>query len=278
MIWRHKRGTFDLTEKGIIMGILNVTPDSFSDGGEYNEVEAALAQARTMISEGAEIIDIGGESTRPGSPPVTLEEELARTIPVIEALRGEWEGAISIDTSKPEVARVAIEVGADIVNDITGLTDPEMVLVCRDGEVGICAMHMKGSPETMQQNPTYDNVISEIKSFFSAQYEMLTIAGIPPNYLCFDPGIGFGKTVEHNLEILRNLPALVVEGRPLLIGLSRKSFIGKILGTDEISAREFPTVALTAHTRKEGAMIHRVHQVKPNHEALRMAEAILSAK
>lgn len=259
------------------MGVLNVTPDSFSDGGKYSEAERACERALVMIKEGAEVVDIGGESTRPGAPAVSLEEELTRTIPVVEALRGKWDGAISIDTSKPEVARVAIEAGADIVNDVTGGREPEMVLTCRDGEVGMVVMHMQGRPDTMQDAPEYRDVVSEIKGFFSQQYEMLTVAGIPPQYLCFDPGIGFGKTQEHNIEILRNLQDLEVEGRPLLMGLSRKSFIGKLLGSTAQEDREWPTVALTAHCRKEGARVHRVHAVKENEQALRVTEAILQA-
>ncbi len=257
------------------MGILNVTPDSFSDGGSYGNTEKAVEAALEMIAMGADIIDIGGESTRPGSPAVNLDEELARTIPVVEALRKEWGGAISIDTSKPEVAREAIEVGANIVNDVTGLTNPEMVLTCRDGEVGIVCMHMQGTPRSMQDNPTYADVITEVKGFFMDQYEMLTVAGIPADRICFDPGIGFGKSLEHNKSLINGVGDLSVEGRPLLIGLSRKSFIGQLLESGEVSDREWPTVALTSYTRTLGARIHRVHQVKENCDALRMAEALL---
>ena len=276
MIWQYKGGYFDLTERGVVMGILNMTPDSFSDGGKYSDVRAAVDQALEMITQGAEIIDIGGESTRPGSPAVSLDEELSRTIPVIEALREKWSGVISIDTSKPEVAREAIEAGANIVNDVTGLTDPEMILTCRDGEVGVVCMHMQGTPESMQDNPRYDDVVEEVKAFFRQQYEMLTVAGIPADRICFDPGIGFGKSLAHNKSLIDGVAALEVEARPLLIGLSRKSFIGQLIETPELSDREWPTVALTSYTRGLGARVHRVHQVKENHDALRMAEALLS--
>lgn len=257
------------------MGILNVTPDSFSDGGQYNSEKEAVKEALKMVQEGAEIIDVGGESTRPGAEAVSLDEELGRTIPIIEALRNEWDGAISIDTSKPEVAHEAIQAGANIVNDVTGLKDPEMVLVCRDGEVGVVVMHMKGTPRTMQESPSYNDVNGEIKHFFQQQYEMLTLAGIPDHRICFDPGIGFGKTVKNNTDILSNLTQLQVEQRPLLIGLSRKSFIGKLLESDAIDDREWSTVALTAYCRKQGAMLHRVHAIKENYEAIRMVEAIM---
>ena len=276
MIWRYKGGVFDLTERGIIMGILNVTPDSFSDGGSYSNSDQAVEAALQMVADGAEVIDIGGESTRPGSPPVSLEDELQRTIPVVEALRERWDGAISIDTSKPEVARVAIEAGASIVNDVTGLTDPEMILTCRDGCVGIVCMHMKGTPRSMQENPMYENVLEEVREFLTQQYEMLTVAGIPAEMICFDPGIGFGKSLEHNKALINGVGGLEIEGRPVMMGLSRKSFIGKLLGSSEVAEREWPTVALTSYARTLGARVHRVHQVKENHDALRMAEVLLS--
>ena len=175
MIWKYKGGQFDLTKRGVIMGILNVTPDSFSDGGSFSTVDSAIDGAMQMIANKAEIIDIGGESTRPGSPTVALEEELNRTIPVVEALRTKWNGAISIDTSKPEVARAAINAGASIVNDVTGLMDPEMILTCRDSQVGVVCMHMQGTPRSMQDNPHYEDVVKDIHYFFQQQYEMLMV-------------------------------------------------------------------------------------------------------
>jgi len=258
------------------MGILNVTPDSFSDGGIYAGTSAALAHAREMIAEGAEIIDIGGESTRPGAAEVPAAEEIARTCPVIAALRAEWGGSISIDTSKAAVAAAALKAGADIVNDVSGLTaDPEMPGVCAASGCGVVIMHMQGDPRTMQISPHYEDVVAEVAAFFRERLATLGAAGIDPECICLDPGIGFGKTVEHNLALLRAIPALGIAGRPVLLGVSRKSFIGKALGSSDLADRAWPTVAITAWAREAGAMIHRVHDVKPNAEALRMTEAIL---
>ena len=257
------------------MGILNVTPDSFSDGGIHHEPEAALGRARQMIAEGVDIIDIGGESTRPGAEDVDPREELARTLPVVEALRSEWDGMISIDTMKAEIAHAAIEAGADIVNDISGLRDPDMVRVCADCGCGVVVMHMQGKPRTMQAKPEYGDVVAEVRRFFEVRMDELTAAGIDQQALCFDPGIGFGKTLEHNLALLRGLRDLQVEDRPLLVGLSRKSFIGRLLDSNALEDRDWPTIALTAWTRESGAMIHRVHEIRPNREALRMVEAVI---
>ncbi len=257
------------------MGILNVTPDSFSDGGVHFEIQAALTHARRMIAEGAAIIDIGGESTRPGAAPVSPEEEIARTVPVISALRNEWDGVISIDTSKAAVARAAIAAGADVVNDVSGLTeDPAMIEVCAESGVGVVVMHMQGSPRTMQLAPAYQNVVAEVRAFFQERFTTLTRAGITAEAICFDPGIGFGKDLEHNLSLLRALAEISTEGRPILLGVSRKSFIARLLGTPDPQARDWPTVAITAHARELGVMLHRVHEVKSNVQALRMIEAI----
>jgi dihydropteroate synthase len=277
MRWRTKDRTHDLTRRGMIMGILNVTPDSFSDGGLHHEPGTALERARRMIAEGADISDVGGESTRPGAEPVPEAEEIERVQPAVEALRSEWDGLISIDTMKPGVAHAALEVGADIVNDVAGLRDPGMIEVCARSGCGVVAMHMRGEPRTMQQAPEYDDVVAAVRAFFEERHATLTAAGIHPEALCFDPGIGFGKTLEHNLTLLRGLPELEVGGRPLLVGVSRKSFIGRVLGSDALGDREWPTVALTAWTREGGARIHRVHEVRPNREALRMVEAVLGA-
>jgi dihydropteroate synthase len=277
MIWKLRRTTLDLNERSRVMGILNVTPDSFSDGGAHFSIETALSHARLMIVEGAELIDVGGESTRPGAHAVSTDEEITRTVPVIAALRAEWAGLISIDTSKAAVAEAALLAGADIVNDVTGLrADPRMVEVCVQSACGVVVMHMQGSPETMQNAPVYSDVIGELKAFFLERFETLTAAGIASHALCFDPGIGFGKTLNHNLTILRGLGDLSVKDRPILLGFSRKSMIGKVLGTDSLEAREWPTVAITANAREKGVILHRVHQVKQNFEALRMTEAILN--
>jgi len=275
MIWRTRTKQIDLSARAAVMGILNVTPDSFSDGGRHTDVALALRHARQMIDEGAAIIDIGGESTRPGAAPVPVDMEIARTSPIVSALRGGWDGLISIDTMKPEVAAAALAAGADIVNDVGGLRDPAMVKVCAETGCGVVAMHMLGQPRTMQAAPHYQDVVSELQAFFHERLETLTAAGISEEALCFDPGIGFGKSMDHNLAILRALETLSPAGRPLLLGASRKSFIGRILGTDELAAREWPTVALSCRARTLGVMLHRVHAVRENVEALRMTEAIL---
>jgi len=278
MIWKTRHKSMDLTRRGRVMGVLNVTPDSFSDGGCHLEASEALKRAAVMISEGAEIIDVGGESTRPGALPVPAEIEIGRTSAVIHRIRGFWDGWISIDTSKAEVASAALAAGADIVNDVSGLlADPEMAGVCARAGCGVVVMHMQGNPRTMQQAPRYENVVREVAGFFAERHRTLTGLGIGAESLCYDPGIGFGKSLEHNLELLRCLPSLTVAGRPLLLGVSRKSFIGRVLGCDDLESREWPTVAITARARQCGVMIHRVHQVKPNLQALRMIEAILGA-
>lgn len=276
MWWKTARKRLDLSQRGMVMGILNVTPDSFSDGGTHAGVAAALEHARQMVGEGAEIIDIGGESTRPGAAEVTVAEEIARTAPVIAALRAEWDGLISIDTMKAGVAAAALEAGADIVNDVSGLTgDPEMLPVCVKTGCGVVVMHMQGDPRTMQVAPHYEDVVGEVRVFFEERLAALTAAGLDPETICFDPGIGFGKTVEHNLALLRALPELGIGGRPVLLGVSRKSFIGRVLGSSDLADRSWPTVAITAWAREAGVMIHRVHEVLPNVQALRMTEAIL---
>lgn len=256
------------------MGILNVTPDSFSDGGCHVGVDAALEHARRMIAEGAEIIDVGGESTRPGASPVGEDEEIRRVVPVIRALRDGWDGVISVDTMKAAVAAAALEAGADVVNDVSGLRDGAMVELCRDSGCGVVVMHMRGEPRTMQVSPEYGDVVAEVRDYLAARHEALLAAGIAEEALVYDPGIGFGKSLEHNLALLRATGILAPTGRPLLIGLSRKRFIGTLLGREAVGERAWPTVALTAWTRERGALIHRVHEVRPNREALTMVEAI----
>jgi dihydropteroate synthase len=231
-----------------------------------------------MIAQGAEIIDIGGESTRPGSLAVSTDEETARTIPAIAALRAEWDGIISIDTSKAAVAAGALAAGADIVNDVSGLrADPAMAAVCAESGCGVVIMHMQGEPRTMQSAPSYGDVVAEVMAFFQERQDTLANAGIDPEAMCFDPGIGFGKNLEHNLTLLNALDRIAPQGRPLLLGISRKSFISKLLAADAMELRDWPTVALTARAREQGVMLHRVHEVLPNVQALRMTEAILGA-
>jgi dihydropteroate synthase len=276
MIWHTRSRTFDLSRRALIMGVLNVTTDSFSDGGQYVDVERAVAHGWQLIAEGAGIIDVGGESTRPGAEPVPEAEEMHRVLPVIaQLLTLAPEAVISIDTMKPSVARAAVEAGAEIINDVTGLRDPAMREVVRATGAGAIAMHMQGRPRDMQRHPQYRDVLGEIREFFRQTFEACLACGIDPMRLAFDPGIGFGKTVEHNLTLLRNLDSMRVEGCPLVLGVSRKSFLGKVLGSDALDDRAWPTVALTSYGRTRGANIIRVHDARPNAEALRMTEAII---
>jgi len=278
MIWNIQGRHLDLSRRAQIMGILNVTPDSFSDGGNFTGHETALAHARKMIAEGAAIIDIGGESTRPGARPVDADEEIRRTIPVIQSLRAEWDGLISIDTMKASVAQAALDAGADIVNDVSGLTaDPEMTAVCAGSGCGIVIMHMRGTPADMQENPSYFDVVAEVRDFFDERLETLEKLGISPTRLCFDPGIGFGKKLEHNLALLRHINELAPPEFPLLLGVSRKSVIAKLTGAELPSDRDAATCALTAMARMKGIMLHRVHDVKGNLAALRAAEGVMGA-
>jgi len=265
------------------MGILNVTLDSFSDAGKFLSVNKAVAHALRMVEEGAAVLDIGGESTRPGAQAVCAEEEMQRVLPVLEALSQELSHElassrvlISIDTYKAEVARAAIERGASIINDITGLRgDPGMAEVARESGAGVIIMHMQGTPLTMQTAPHYADVVGEVRDFFRQSLDHALASGLDPMSLAFDPGIGFGKTVAHNLLLLKNLESLRVGSRPLVLGVSNKSFIGKVIGSDALEDRLWPTVALTSFAREHGANLVRVHEVKPNAEALRMTEAIL---
>jgi len=276
MIWQTKSRSFDVSRRALIMGVLNVTTDSFSDGGQYIDVERAVAHGRQLAEEGAEIIDVGGESTRPGAEPVPEAEEMRRVLPVIEQLTvSNPNYVISIDTMKPAVARAAMAAGADIVNDVTGLRDPAMRTVVRETGAGAIAMHMQGQPRDMQRSPSYDNLVGEIREFFRQTFEACLACGIHPMQLAFDPGIGFGKTMEHNLVLLRSLESMRVEGRPMVLGVSRKSFLGKVLGSDALDDRAWPTVAVTSYGRTRGANIFRVHAARSNTEALRMTEAIL---
>ena len=279
MIWNTRRGTLELTRCAQVMGILNVTPDSFSDGGSHALPDAALCHARRMIAEGAGLIDIGGESTRPGAEEVLAGDEIARVLPVLSVLRGEWDGLISIDTSKAVVAAAALAAGADIVNDVSGLSaDPGMVGVCVASGCGVVVMHRQGEPRTMQQAPHYTDVVAEVRGYFAGRMEALVMAGIDPAALCFDPGIGFGKSSAHNLALLSALERLSPPGRPLLLGVSRKSFIAQILGSDALARRDAATAVITALARTKGVMLHRVHEVLPNLDALRLTEAVVDRK
>ena len=232
--------------------------------------------ARRLIAEGAAILDIGGESTRPGAAPVSAAEEIARTAPVVTAVRAEWDGWISIDTNKAAVAAAALAAGADIVNDVSGLrADPAMAGLCAASACGVVVMHMQGEPRTMQHAPHYLDVVAEVTAFFARRLADLGQAGIQPEALCFDPGIGFGKTLAHNLALLRALDQLSPPGRPLLLGVSRKSFLAQLLGSHDLARRDAASAALTALARAQGVMLHRVHAVRPNLDALLVTEAML---
>ena len=275
-LWKIGDRIFDLSRHGLIMGVLNVTPDSFSDGGDFYGAKNALEHGLRMAAEGAHIVDVGGESTRPGAEAVAPEEELRRVIPVIEQLRRKSEVIISIDTSKAEVARAAIRAGASVVNDVTGgRGDQEMMPLIAETKSAFIIMHMQGTPQTMQIAPQYANVVSEIADFFRQQYARAIVYNIDTMAIAFDPGIGFGKTPEHNLELLAQLERVRVQDRALVVGVSRKSFLGKLIGSPEISDRLIPGLALTSLLRARGADVFRVHDVRQNVYALRVSEAIL---
>jgi dihydropteroate synthase len=275
-LWKIAGREVDLSKRALIMGVLNVTPDSFSDGGEFFTTEKAVEQGQRMAADGAQIIDVGGESTRPGAEVVSVEEELKRVLPVIARLRDTVSAFISIDTSKAVVAREALRAGASIVNDVTGgRADPEMMPLGAESEAAFIVMHMQGKPRTMQAAPHYENVVGEVADFFRQQYARALECGIDSMAIAFDPGIGFGKTVEHNLELLSNLPQLRVHDRPIVVGVSRKSSLGKMVGSAEMSDRLAPTIAFTAMLRERGANVLRVHDVKENAAALRVTERLL---
>jgi len=252
-----------------VMGILNITPDSFSDGGIFFSPEKAIAQALCMAEEGADIIDIGGESTRPGAKPVSAQEEIDRVLPVVEALHKEIPLPVSIDTSKPEVMRAAVKAGAGFINDVRALREVGTLEAAAQLRVPVCLMHMQGEPRTMQEDPRYTDVVGEVRDFLKQRLEICIKAGIPAHRLVVDPGFGFGKTLEHNIELLRGLKTLQSLGTPVLAGLSRKSMIGKALGLP-LAQRLHASVALAVIAVQQGARIVRVHDVGPTVEALRM--------
>ncbi len=260
------------------MGVLNVTPDSFSDGGRFATLDAAVGRARQIAAVGGSLIDIGGESTRPGSAPVPAEEQIRRVVPVIRAIRSELPITISIDTTRSAVAAAAMDAGANLVNDISGgRDDPEMLpLVARRG-TPVILMHMQGTPATMQVSPAYQDVVGEIKTFLRDRLNSAQTAGIDPADVLLDPGIGFGKSMDHNLQLLRRLNELTEIGRPLVLGTSRKGFIGKITGETDPADRIMGTGATVAWTVANGAAIVRVHDVEPIIRVVRMIEAIRSA-
>jgi dihydropteroate synthase len=274
--WQCGARVLDLRSPAV-MGILNVTPDSFSDGGRFAQRDAALAQARRMIGEGAAIIDVGGESTRPGASSASLDEELARIIPVIEALRAESPVFISADTSKPEVMRAAVRAGADIINDVRALSEPGALAVAAETRAGVCLMHMRGEPRTMQVAPHYDDVIADVAAFLAARLAACRAAGIESDRLAIDPGFGFGKTVAHNLTLLKHLGRFEVLGAVLVVGLSRKSMLAKLTGRT-VDERIAGSVALAAIAVLNGARIVRAHDVAATLDAVRVAAATLKGE
>jgi dihydropteroate synthase len=261
-----------------LMGVVNVTPDSFSDGGRFLAPEAAVAQGLCLEAEGAAILDIGGESTRPGAPPVSAEAEMARVLPVIQGLIDAGTTArISVDTSKAMVARAALQAGATMVNDVTGLRDPEMAAVVAETGAECCLMHMLGDPRTMQADPRYDDVVAEVKAYLAERLEFALSQGIPPERILLDPGIGFGKTVEHNLELLARLEEIAQLGRPVLVGTSRKSFLGGLTGRP-VEERLAGTIASCVVAFEHGASVFRVHEVAPVYDALLVTAATVSRR
>jgi len=257
----------------VVMGVLNVTPDSFSDGGRFVELPAALAQAERLAGEGAAIIDVGGESTRPGAAPVGVDEELRRVIPVIERLVERLALPVSVDTCKPEVMRAAIAAGASMINDVTALRAPGAIEAVAESDVAVCMMHMRGEPRTMQNEPRYTDVLVEVRDFLRGRVACCIEAGISVSRLVIDPGFGFGKTLEHNLELLRRLPELAADGHPVLAGLSRKSMIGKLTGRAD-GEHLGGSLALATLAMLAGAKIVRAHDVAPTVDAIRIIAAM----
>jgi dihydropteroate synthase len=278
MLFRARQHCFEFPRPALLMGIVNVTPDSFSDGGRFLDADQAVRHALSLVDQGADILDIGGESTRPGAESVAEAEELSRVIPVIEQLSGKVRVPISIDTVKPNVARAALKAGAVIVNDIAAnRSEPAMWQVVAESGAGYVCMHMQGTPRTMQAAPHYENVVRAVGEFFADRLEKLATAGVPVDCIALDPGIGFGKTLEHNLQLLANLGSLGRFGRPVVLGASRKSFIGKIDQSD--AGERLPgSLACAALALAAGAHIVRAHDVAETRQAIRVTEAVLSQR
>jgi dihydropteroate synthase len=267
--WQLRSRRLDLPICPLIMGIVNVTPDSFSDGGKFQDTCAATDYALQLAEAGADILDVGGESTRPYSDPVPLDEELRRVIPVVASLCRQTSVPVSVDTSKAVVAKAALDVGVEIINDVTGLeSDAEMLEVARSGGAGWCVMHMQGSPQTMQDNPTYENVVEEVLGYLKIRQRTLLDAGIEPARICLDPGIGFGKTHQHNITLVANANRFHTLGAPVLVGHSRKGFLAKLIG-DKQADRTTATIGVALTLAGKGVQILRVHDVRPVREALR---------
>jgi dihydropteroate synthase len=275
-IWRCRDRTLTLGERTLVMGVVNVTPDSFSDGGLFLGADDAVRHGARLVDEGADLLDVGGESTRPGAEPVDVEEELRRVIPVIEGLaKAVPQTPVSVDTRKPEVARAALDAGARIVNDVTAARDGTMFEAVGASDAGIVLMHMLGEPRTMQDDPRYDDVVAEVHEYLRERIEAAVFAGIPEERVCIDPGIGFGKNVEHNLSLIRSIPALRTLGAAVLVGASRKRFVGTLTGTQEPSERLEGSLAAAVLAASLGADLVRVHDVAATVRALKVADAVV---
>ena len=273
-VWQLRKSTLHFAGRPALMGILNVTPDSFSDGGNFFDSKRAIEHALQLVEDGADLLDVGGESTRPYSESVDESEELRRVIPVLEGIASRTDVPISIDTSKATVAKAAVDAGAQIINDVTGLEgDPDMTAVAVETGVGVCAMHMQGTPQTMQDDPSYRNVVEEIKEYLLQRKNALLTAGIPLEKICLDPGIGFGKTHEHNLELISDSQTFLELGCPILVGHSRKGFIGKILG-DKKMDRDPASLAIALFLAQQRVQVIRVHEVARLSQALKTFAAI----
>jgi dihydropteroate synthase len=272
-VWRHRTGELVL-DRTRVMGVLNVTPDSFSDGGQFYEPDAAVRRGLEMVEQGADLLDVGGESTRPRSDPVPAAEEWRRVGRVIETLSRQVDVPLSIDTMKPEIAEKAVRAGAAIVNDVSGMRDPAMVRFVASAKVGVVAMHMLGNPKTMQEHPQYVDVVREVKAFLADRIAALRAAGMPTEAIAIDPGVGFGKSLDHNLALLRGLDQLAAMGHPVVVGVSRKSFIGK-LGAGETGERLAGSLAAATLAVSRGANVVRAHDVQETVRAMRVVDALL---
>ena len=274
--WRLRTRALDTGDHSLIMGILNVTPDSFSDGGDYPDAAAAIAHGEKMTAAGADIIDVGGESTRPGAEPVSAGDEIDRVVPVVAALAARGI-VVSVDTSKPAVAEAALAAGAEVINDVTAFGAPGMAGVAAAAGAGVVLMHMRGTPRTMQEDPRYDDVVAQVRDYLVGRAAAAADAGIDPDRICLDPGIGFGKTAAHNLLLLRRLGELVETGYPILAGTSRKSFLGALFPGSAPADRDIATAATVALGVAHGAAVFRVHNVPAAVAAARTADAIVRA-
>jgi dihydropteroate synthase len=274
-VWRCRDRVLPVGERTLLMGVVNVTPDSFSDGGRYLHTEDAVKHGLRLAADGADILDVGGESTRPGAEPVSIDEEAARVVPVIDRLRTEMpDVAISVDTRHPGVARAALAAGADIVNDVTAASDPDTIAAAIGSGAGLVLMHMQGEPRTMQADPTYGDVVAEVRGFLADRIAAVVAAGIPRERLCVDPGIGFGKTTAHNLALLRDIASFRELGVPLLVGVSRKRFIGELSGVDDLADRLEGTAGAVAWCADRGVDVVRVHDVKEMARVVKVVDAI----